>query len=227
MVSSRSEEKLHQALESLPGSGHQAQVADTSDASQALLLAEQALSWSGDALDAWVFNTGGPTPKPFTEASNQDWQSAFDSLFLSFVTMARVLLPAMQRNGRGTLVIVGSSTAKEPVPGLILSNPFRAAITSVAKSLAQQYAGDGITVNVVNPASVETERTVEILTSIAEREGIGYEELRTRVVNDLPMKRLQTSEEVGALIGFLCSEAASGISGQAINVDGAASKFIF
>ncbi len=108
-----------------------------------------------------------------------------------------------------------------------MSNPFRAALASLSKSLSREYAEFNVLINNVLPSSVLTDRTVYLLEERAKKEGTTYEELLKNIASGMPMKRLQTPEEVASIVGFLCSESASGMTGNTIQVDGGNSKFIF
>jgi 3-oxoacyl-[acyl-carrier protein] reductase len=178
-------------------------------------------------IDILINNVGGPKPGKFMDKSTADWQEAFELLFLSFIKLTRLAIPIMQANNWGRIVNITSITAKEPAPGLILSNPFRAAVISVSKTLAQEYAKDNILINSICPASILTERTEFLLQDMAKKENATYETIYNRIAESMPMKKLQSPEEVANIVAFLCSEKGTGITGTSISVDGGNSKFLF
>ena len=174
-----------------------------------------------------VTNTGGPPAGPFENLNRVDWEDAARSLLTSVLDLTRLVLPGMKERSWGRILNITSIAAKQPVENLILSNSLRAAVTGFAKTLADEVAVHGITVNNIMPGYTLTERVDEIASSIAEREGIDPAEVRLRWEAAIPMKRLGTPKEFAALAAFLVSERASYITGSSIAVDGGWIRSLF
>src|SRR5215467_7046062 len=122
-------------------------------------------------VDICVTNSGGPPSKVFRDTTVEDWKSATDQLLMSTVAFARETLPRMQKSGWGRLITITSSAVKQPVEGLLLSNSLRSAVAGLAKTLANEYAGYGITVNNVCPGYTRTDRLDGLARAISERSG--------------------------------------------------------
>ena len=163
-------------------------------------------------LDILVTNTGGPRKGTFDEISASQWQEDFQSLWMSFVESVQAAAPAMRKQKYGRILLVTSLAAKEPVPGLTTSNGLRAGLTGLAKSLANEVAVEGITVNVLLPGYTATDRLKELkLTD-------------ERVKQMVPAGRLGEPSELADLACFLASPIAGYITGQSIAVDGSVIK---
>jgi 3-oxoacyl-[acyl-carrier protein] reductase len=126
----------------------------------------------------------------------------------------------MRRRGWGRVVAINSVSSKQPIPDLALSNTFRPAVLGYLKTLAQEVAAEGVTVNSVLPGYTRTARQMEIAEGIARQHGLSVESVIADRGHDLPIGRMAEPEEIGEVIGFLCSPAASYITGQAIAADG-------
>jgi len=170
-------------------------------------------------LDICVTNSGGPPSNSFKNTKPEDWRSAVDLLLMSTVFFARETLPRMQKNKWGRLITVTSSAVKQPVDGLLLSNSVRAAVTGLARTLANEYA-DGITVNNVCPGYTRTARLDDLASTISARAGAKPEEVFAGWEREIPARRLGTPQEFAAVVAFLASERASYITGTSIAVDG-------
>ncbi len=171
-------------------------------------------------VDICVSNSGGPPAKKFIDASMDDWRRAADQLLFSSVSFAQQVLPLMQKNRWGRFVAITSLTVKQPLENMVLSNALRAAVTSMAKTLASEFGPTGITVNCVAPGYTRTERLDALAATNAAAIGTTPEHVFARWESQIPLGRLGTPEEFAAAVAFLCSERASYISGQTIAVDG-------
>lgn len=171
-------------------------------------------------LDIAVPNAGGPPAKPFLETSMAEWDSAFQTNLRSVVTFAQAAIPHMQRTGWGRIVTVTSYTAKQPVPGLVLSNAIRPGVAGLVRSLATEFGKDGITVNNVGPGFTDTARSQQVLQARATAARRSVEKMREYAERDIPTGRIATPQEVAATVTWLCSEQAASITGQTILVDG-------
>ncbi len=172
-------------------------------------------------IDILVTNAGGPPPGNFEDfADEEPWERAYRLTLMSAIRMIRHALPHMKKQNWGRIVNILSVSVKQPIQGLLLSNTFRPGIVGFAKTLADEVAQHGITINNVCPSWTRTERVEELLMHIAKREGIAPGEAAARIEEHIPMKRMGQPEELAAVIAFLCSERASFITGATIPVDG-------
>lgn len=173
-------------------------------------------------IDICVTNTGGPPSKSFADTDTEDWRSAVDQLLMSVVFFARETLPRMQKNKWGRFITITSYSVKQPVDGLLLSNSLRAAVTGLARTLANEYGSHGITVNNVCPGYTRTARLDELAGSISARTGVKPEEVFANWTRLIPAGRIGTPEEFASVVAFLASERASYVNGTSIAVDGGA-----
>lgn len=171
-------------------------------------------------VDVLVTNVGGPPPGPFESHSPDAWQAAIDQNLGSVLHLVRATLPGMKARQWGRILNITSIAVKQPVDGLILSNTVRAAVTGFARTLANEVATDGITVNNVMPGYTRTERLDELAGAMAAREGITPEQAFERWTREIPMGRVGDPREFAALVAFLASTRASYITGTSIPVDG-------
>ncbi|HZW90910.1 MAG TPA: SDR family oxidoreductase [Myxococcaceae bacterium] len=159
-------------------------------------------------VDILVTNTGGPPKGRFSDVTNEMWQAGFQSLWLAAVDAIRAALPAMRKQRWGRIVLITSTSAKEPIPGLTVSSGLRAGLLGLVKTLAPEVAEEGVTVNALLPGYTATARIAEL--------GVPEETLAEHI----PARRLGRPEELGAMAAFLASEHAGYVTGQAIAVDG-------
>lgn len=178
-------------------------------------------------IDILVTNAGGPPAATFENLPRESWQEATALLLTSVLDLTRLALPGMKAKRWGRILNITSIAAKQPVGNLILSNSLRAAVTGFAKTLADEVAPFGITVNNILPGYTRTERVEQLARTIAEKEGISAAEAQARWEAEIPMKRLGEPREFAALAAFLVSERASYITGSSIAVDGGWIRSLF
>jgi 3-oxoacyl-[acyl-carrier protein] reductase len=171
-------------------------------------------------IDVLVTNTGGPPAGTFESHSPQAWHDAIAQNLESVLNLVRGVLPQMKQRQWGRIVNITSIAVKQPVDGLILSNSVRAAVTGFARTLANEVARDGITVNNVMPGYTRTERLVHLAEHNAQSRGVEVDEAYATWEREIPMGRLGEPEELAALVAFLASSRASYITGTSIPVDG-------
>lgn len=171
-------------------------------------------------VDVLISNAGGPPAGSFDTVSDEDWRGAFELNLMSVVWLVRETLPHMRERSFGRIVNVASSSIKQPIENLILSNTFRAGVAGLAKSLSFELAPDGILVNTLGPGRISTERSATIDAAQAESLGVPVEEVRGGVEARIPLDRYGTPEEFARVAVFLASPANSYVTGQAFLVDG-------
>ena len=194
-------------------------VADVSNQSDIDLVTSQALAKFG-RVDILVTNAGGPPAGTFEKHSWDVWERAVNLTLRSAVELTRAVLPGMRERKWGRVINVTSIAVKQPVDNLILSNSVRSAVTGFARTLANEVATDGVTVNNILPGYTRTERVENLADATAAKEGRTRAEIVARFESEIPMRRLGEPEEFAALAVFLASQQASYITAQSIAVDG-------
>jgi 3-oxoacyl-[acyl-carrier protein] reductase len=213
----RNEEELQAQLSNLKGNGHTSVVADLSRQEDVDRLAQHIRE---KQVDIVVNNTGGPPPGPVSEATWEDFERAFSMHLHASHQLMQAALPAMKEKGFGRFINVISTSVKIPIMGLGVSNTTRGAMASWAKTLSNEVAPYGITVNNILPGAVETTRLEAIISNTAEKKGISEEQTAAAMRSGIPAGRFGQPDELGALAAFLASDKASYITGVSIPVDG-------
>ncbi|GAA0466077.1 SDR family oxidoreductase [Parasphingorhabdus litoris] len=180
----------------------------------------QAVTEEFGGIDILVNNAGGPPPGLFEDLADEDWDQAIELTLKSVIRATRLVLPHMRSQKWGRIINISSSGVKQPVPGLTLSNSIRMAVLGWAKTLANQVAGDNILVNTVCPGFTNTDRVTQILEQQSAASGKSTDEIAAGIAAQIPMQRIGEPHEIANLAVFLGSEAASYITGTAIQVDG-------
>lgn len=183
---------------------------DLTDEGQRKNLVAQSVKAFG-SIDILVTNTGGPAAGPFEQFSIEDWKHVYNLLFLSAVDIIQQVLPGMKEKGFGRILTITSVAVKQPADNLISSNAVRTSLLGLVKSLSNEVAIHGITVNNLMPGYTATNRLENL---IAKNPGV------SKVKETIPMKRFGSPEEFAAAAAFLVSERASYITGQSLAVDG-------
>jgi 3-oxoacyl-[acyl-carrier protein] reductase len=209
-ISSRSAEALEAAAEEIEGEVRPF-AADTGDLERIGALPGEVAEALGP-VEILVTNTGGPPGGGALENSREEWEAAFRSLVSAPRTLAEAVLPGMRERRWGRIVNVSSSSIREPIAGLTLSNANRLAALGLFETLADEVAGNGVTVNTVATGMFATDR-------LADRHG-SLEQAEAAARERIPARRLGEPEEYGDLVAFLCSERAAYLTGAVIPLDG-------
>ena len=171
-------------------------------------------------LDVLVANAGGPPFGGFESLDEANWDRAYQLTLMSVARAARLALPHFREAGGGSILALASSSVVQPIPNLLLSNVFRPAVRALCKHLAEEYAGDGVRVNVLSPGRVLTPRIDQLDAANAKKTGKTPEQVRADAVSKIPLGRLGDPAEFGRVAAFLSSPAASYVTGEHVLVDG-------
>ncbi|MEU9510100.1 SDR family oxidoreductase [Micromonospora sp. NPDC048170] len=194
----------------------QADVATPAGVDRVIRSAEQRLG----GVDVLVTNAGGPPAGRFLGLGEEQWNDAYQLTLMSTVRALSATLPAMVRSGYGRVVVIGSSSVFAPLEELTLSNAFRPALAGLVSSVAREVAEHGVTINLIAPGRFTTDRVRDLDERRARAAGVEYEQFRQQAQARIPAGRYGHPEELGALVAFLASDAASYLTGQSLLVDG-------
>jgi len=221
-ICSRDEGRIRDAAESIraeTGAEVEGLAADVTSDADAESFVGLALESAG-RVDVLVTNAGGSPGSTFEETDLEMYRRAFELNVLSAIRLARLVVPLMRERRWGRIVNVTSISVKQPIVGLLLSNTVRAGLTGWAKTLSNETAADGVTVNNVAPGWTLTARQEQHAVERGARVGKTKEEMIEGWASEVPMRRMARPEEIAAAVAFLASERASYITGQTVVVDG-------
>jgi 3-oxoacyl-[acyl-carrier protein] reductase len=207
-IVSRDEERLRVAEREIGAAGHLAVDLSVPGAPER---AVEAAAAALGGLDILVCNAGGPPPGTFESTAVDAWETGYQLTLMSAVRLSRAALPLLVDSGRGRIVNITSISVRQPIPNILLSNAFRSAVTAMAKTLAGEVAGRGVTVNNLAPGTILTDRVHQL-----------YAGNLDQLAQTIPAGRIGDPDELGAACAFLCSRQAGYITGQTIGVDGGA-----
>lgn len=225
-AAARSVEKIEAWASALPqGSGVVSPVPlDLGDLKSVDDLADRLLAKGG--VDILINNSGGPPPASAVEASRADWLTQFETMAANLFHLTGRLLPPMRSRRWGRIITLTSSGVEQPIPRLALSNGIRSAIVGWSKTLADEVAADGVTVNVLLPGRIHTQRVDELDASAAKRSERSPADIAAASAASIPLGRYGRPDEFADVAVFLASERASYITGSKIRVDGGAIRGI-
>lgn len=220
-LTGRSTEKLKAAADAIRADGGDAEwaSADLADPATPAKLASEVQDAFGP-VDILVNNTGGPPPGRMSDADLELVPTQFNAMVLSVMAMTAAVVPGMRESGWGRVITVASSGVEQPIPNLGLSNALRASLVGWSKSMATDLAPDGITVNMLLPGRIHTNRVDQIDSGAASRSGKSVDEVRAASRATIPIGRYGRVEEFAAVAAFLASEQASYVTGSLVRCDG-------
>ena len=222
-IGSRSRMNIEKAAVSIrgevPGAMVLAQELDVADAGSVKNWVQTSLVELG-TIDGLVVNGGGPPPGTFDDIDDSTWRDGYESTLMSAVRMIREVLPEMRRKKSGSILTITSSSVKEPIDNLLLSNVFRSGVTSLVKSLSFQEAATNIRINNLVPGFFDTERLKELDLHNSGEWRISLDNVRKINFDKIPMGRYGDPEEFGKAAVFLLSEGASYVTGETFVIDG-------
>lgn len=227
MLASRDEEKLKQVQEellSLGGGKVYFHATDITNLEEIKALTQETKQVF-ETVDILINNAGGPPGGGFKQFDDEAWQKAFELNLLSYIRTIREVLPLMEEKG-GKIINIASSSIKQPIPGLVLSNTFRLGVVGLSKSLAEELAPSGILVNTVAPGRIATQRVAELDEMKAQRLGVTREKVEEDSKAAIPLKRYGEPEEFAKVVTFLVSDANTYMTGSALLIDGGMVKSI-
>jgi 3-oxoacyl-[acyl-carrier protein] reductase len=221
-IASRDEDAIERAAASINAAGGGRALAVSADLSKADAITRWVAATTDrfGGVDLLFANTGGPPAGTALSFDDMAWQNAFALLLLSVVRTVRLVTPSMRARGGGAILVGTSSTVKEPVPSLALSNVMRAGVTALVKTLSLELAPDAIRVNSLMPGRISTDRLAQLDQLHARAAGITLAEQQQRGGSAIPIGRYGEPDEFGRVGAFLLSNAASYITGAALQVDG-------
>ncbi|MEB3103865.1 SDR family oxidoreductase [Ferviditalea candida] len=170
-------------------------------------------------VDALLCNAGGPKGGSFLSMTDEDWEKAFQTNLMSTVRLIRGFYPHLKVTG-GKIVTIASSSVKIPIPGLVLSNTFRAGVAGLMKTLASELGPSGILLNTVSPGRILTDRVVEIDEARAQREGKSLVQVQQEVIQEIPLGRYGQPKELAVFAAFLLSKQNTYVTGSTFFIDG-------
>ncbi|GGF14037.1 short-chain dehydrogenase [Halobacillus andaensis] len=223
LISSRNEKELERSKNDIiEQSGNENvayEVCDVTNPDHIKKLVQKAVNWNG-TVDVLINNAGGPPAGTFDDFSDEDWQQAFELNLLSFTRTIREVLPSMKKQQSGHIINIASSSIKQSLDHLILSNTFRAGIVGLSKSLSQELAPDNILINTVGPGRIATDRVESLDQKKAESLGVSVDEVKEQAAQSIPIKRYGEPDEFARTVVFLASGGNTYVTGQALVVDG-------
>lgn len=214
----RTQERLEAVVKALPGSGHQALVADLADSASVDRLAIEALK--GGPVHVLVNNAGGPKGGSLLEAGDAEFFAAIQVHLIAASRLVKALVPGMKAARFGRILGVISTSVKAPIENLGVSNTVRAAVASWMKTLSQELGPHGITVNAVLPGYTRTDRLKALAETTAQRRGVTVADVEREWLSKIPAGRFAEPSEIAKVAAFLASDSAGYVNGIAIPVDG-------
>jgi 3-oxoacyl-[acyl-carrier protein] reductase len=212
----RREEKLHELQMTAPGQVETLS-GDITDPDLQSLLKEMV---GKRQLHGILVNAGGPPAKTVMETTLEDWDNAYQNILRWKLAITQLFVPDMMAHQYGRLLFIESSSVKQPLENLVLSNSFRVAVVGMVKTLSQEIAQSGVTLNILGPGSHNTPAIDRIYTKKSEQTGLPFEQVKSNAIGQIPVGRLGEAADFASLAVWLLSPASGYLTGQTITVDG-------
>jgi 3-oxoacyl-[acyl-carrier protein] reductase len=226
MMTARSSKRLDSAAQAINAAGRGRAHTFVGDLAGSVDAIHQAAEQALGGVDILVANTGGPPARTALNVQSDEWLPQFEAMVLPVFKLAGLVLPGMRERGWGRVLTIASTGVVQPIPNLVISNTLRSSIVGWSKTLASEVAKDGITVNVVLPGRIQTDRTGELDAANAKAQGKSVDEIATAARAAIPAGRYGRVEEFADTVCFLASERASYITGSLTRVDGGSVRSI-
>ena len=230
VISSRNQDSIRKATEQIvretgnrEAYGFKADLTSREDVDQLLVSARQKIG----SIDILAYNTGPPKPGTLTELTESDWDYGVKLLLMSATRLSKGIVPEMVKKQWGRLIFITSTTLRQPITNLLLSNTVRLSLAGLSKSLATEFGPKGITSNGIMQGHILTDRQRQIAEDVSRRTGKSVEDAMKQALLDVPAGRYGTVDEIGYLVAFLASDRASYINGAMIPIDGGMIKSVF
>lgn len=228
-ICARNKERLFRTQKDLQihsGNDVQAWITDVTKEKQVQDMVQRIMEKYG-RIDILVSNAGGPPPGQIDDFSPDDYQKALNLNLMSTIQLCYSVIPSMKSNRWGRIINIASVSGKQPIDSLVLSNTARAGVLGFSKSLSNQMAPFGVTVNCVCPGYTKTERIVELAKASAKDQKGSVQDFFSKIEKMIPAGRLASTEEFGATVAFLASQQAGYITGAALQIDGGLIKALY
>jgi 3-oxoacyl-[acyl-carrier protein] reductase len=217
-ISSRNSEEIQKSAKSISATGIAGDLTKLDDLKRIAVEAEKALN----GVDILVLSTGHPPTYPFSEATDEQWESGYNMLVQPAIQLCREFLPKMQKKKYGRVIFIGSIFGLEPEVSSVIQSTLRTGLNALAKCLATEYAADGVTVNVICPGYFDTPLVRNLAGQYAEAQRSTTETIMLDWQNYSPVRKFGKPEDLGAMVAFLASPRGEFITGTCITMDGGA-----
>jgi 3-oxoacyl-[acyl-carrier protein] reductase len=226
VMTARSGDQLRAAAEAINANGHGHAHAVAGDLAKDLHAVHKTATDILGGIDILIANTGGPPAGTALAVKPEQWTPQFETIVVPVYAMAALVLPGMRERKFGRIITIASTSVQQPLPNLVLSNALRSAIVGWSKTLSAEVAKDGITINMVLPGRIQTDRTGELDAANAKAQGKTIEQITEAMLASIPAGRYGRVDEFADVVCFLASERASYVTGSMIRIDGGAVRHV-